>query len=219
MTRQPLPGSFDAVIFDLDGTLADTVADIAEAMDRTLADFELPRHAPAAYAAMLGGGVRLLAERALAREQHHMVERVVERFRVHYRDTWLDHSQPYQGIAELLDALADLPLAVLSNKPHEATCVIVGALFPKDTFVAVAGQRSDVPKKPDPTAAQHIATELGHACARCAFVGDTAVDMQTAVRAGMLPVGVLWGFRDEAELREAGARHLLRHPSELLTLP
>jgi phosphoglycolate phosphatase len=110
----------------------------------------------------------------------------------------------------------DIQLACLSNKPHEATCQAIQTLFAPGTFSAVLGQRAGVPLKPDPTSALEIATQLHTAPRQCAFLGDTAIDMETAVSSGMLPVGVLWGFRGQDELAAAGAQAILERPLGLL---
>lgn len=207
-----------AVIFDLDGTLLDSLADIAAAANRALAALEMPGHDVEAYRTMVGAGADVLMQRALPDERQDLLDPALEGFRTHYRQTMIDHTAPYDGVPELLDALSDrrIPLAVLSNKPDPAARRIVDALLGRWNWSAVAGHRPDVPKKPDPTAAVRMAAEIGVEPADCLFVGDSAVDMQTAVGAGMKPVGVLWGFRGRAELIEHGAAHLLTTPSELL---
>ena len=132
----------------------------------------------------------------------------------------MEHTRPYPGIPELLDALTArrLPLAVLSNKPDDLTTLIVSRLLATWRFAAVHGARPQVPRKPDPAGALHIARELDLAPGRIIYLGDTRVDMETARAAGMHPVGVLWGFRAAEELRDGGAAELLAHPGELLAL-
>lgn len=208
-----------AAIFDLDGTLADTLEDIATAMNRVLSDLGLPTHAPEAYKDFVGAGVYVAAERALAREHRHLRDEVVERFRTVYWDHLTETTRPYEGIEPLLDALEArrMPLAVLSNKPHEPTHHIVRHLF-AGRFRVVYGQRPEAPKKPDPTVALEIAGLLDVPPDACLFVGDTLIDMETARQAGMVGVGVLWGFRPREELVAHGARALIAHPLELLDL-
>lgn len=207
-----------AAIFDLDGTLADTLADIATTMNRVLHELGLPTHPADSYKDFVGAGVVVAAERALAREDRHLRDAVVERFKVAYWDHLVDTSRPYDGIPELLDALdaRHVVLAVLSNKPHDPTHHIVRHLFGPDRFRVVYGQRQGVPKKPDPTVALEIAGLLDVPPDACVFVGDTLIDMETARQAGMLGVGVLWGFRPREELVAHGARALLSHPLDLL---
>jgi len=206
-----------AAIFDLDGTLADTLADIAAAMNHALAALELPTHDLAAYRRFVGEGVEQLTTRALPADRQELRPALIERYIARYDDVLLDESRPYDGIPELLDALASrgVALAVLSNKPDPSTQRVVAGLFPAGRFAAVRGRRPDVPRKPDPHAALAVAAELGVAPADFAFVGDTAIDMKTAVAAGMLPVGAAWGFRPE-ELAPNGARFVAARPAEVL---
>jgi phosphoglycolate phosphatase len=207
-----------AVIFDLDGTLLDSLADIAAAANRALAALGLPGHDTEAYRRMVGSGADVLMQRALPDDQQTLLRSALERFREHYRSGMLDHTAPYEGVPQLLDRLSErgVPMAVLSNKPDAAAQQIVATLLGRWTWSAVAGHRADVPKKPDPVAATRMAEKLGVEPADCLFVGDSAVDMQTAVNAGMRPIGVLWGFRDRGELIEHGAAELLEQPLELL---
>jgi phosphoglycolate phosphatase len=209
------------VIFDLDGTLLDTLGDIAAACNAALRRHGHPTHPPSAYKYFVGEGVTHLIETALPPDalQPEHVRAVMGDYTESYRargdaDTW-----PYAGVPELLDALAvrGLPAAVLSNKPGEFTERCVRERLAAWRFVYVAGAGSDVPRKPDPAGALRAAAAMGLAPEEIAFVGDTAVDMHTAVAAGMFPAGALWGFRDAAELLAAGARVLLPAPAELLT--
>ena len=213
--------SYDGVIFDLDGTLADTLHDIAAAMNHVLSAHQLPTHPIDAYRGFLGSGVGVLVERALPSGSEERHGELLAAFRERYLDQLIVETRAFPGIDELLADLdaAGVSLAVLSNKPQVPTARIVATLFPTVGFRAVYGQRPEIPRKPDPSAALAIASELDLPPARIAFVGDTAIDMETAVGAGMLPVAVSWGFRGIDELRRAGARHLLAHPSELVTLP
>jgi phosphoglycolate phosphatase len=137
-----------------------------------------------------------------------------------YGRRWNVKTRPYDGMQELLRALSNLgvKLAVLSNKPHDATVEVVKALLPDAGFDIVRGALPRVPRKPDPAAALAIAAELGARPAECLYVGDTAVDMKTAAAAGMKAVGVLWGFRDRTELVESGADFIVGRPAEILEL-
>lgn len=210
----------DAVVFDLDGTLADTLSDIAAAMNHALARNGLPERDPDEYRSLVGEGVVRLVERAVPADRPDLVERVLADLRVYYREHMLDRTRAYPGIPELLDGLGDrgLSMAVLSNKPQEATRWMVERMFGENRFAAVQGGRDDVPLKPDPSALLAIVRELGVEPERSAYVGDTRTDMETAVAAGVLPVGVAWGFRDRRELIEHGARTILARPVELLHL-
>ena len=167
----------------------------------------------------MGEGVAVLAELATPPSVHEQLGDIIATFAKHYAQQLLVRTKPYEGIVALLDTLAQrgLRLAVLSNKPHAMVGHIVAELFPLHFSRAEhwAGQQAFIPKKPDPTAALSMARALGVSAARCAFVGDTAIDMRTATAAGMLPIGVLWGFRGRSELLGAGAAHLIDSPSEL----
>lgn len=213
--------AFDGVIFDLDGTLADTLHDIARAMNHALETHGLPIHAIEAYRHFLGSGLGVLVEHALPAGARSRKDELVAAFRARYIDHLLVETKPYPGIVELLAALQlrGAALAVLSNKPQLPTERIVAALFPDTHFAAVYGQRAEVPRKPDPSAAVEIAAAMSLPCDRVAFVGDTDIDVETALRAGMLPVAVSWGFRSREELLEAGAGHFIEQPKELMTLP
>ena len=211
----------DAVMFDLDGTLADTLGDIAACgnhMLTTLGRAPLPLDR---YRYLAGQGVRYLVRTALAvPDEDPQVERGIAVFRAYQDAHGMDLAKPYAGIAELLDVLAShhVKLAVLSNKPHTATRAMVAQVFDRWRFNAVQGQVDGRPHKPDPAGALAIVEALHVPAPRWLYVGDTAVDMQTARGAGMTAVGVLWGFRDEAELREHGAAHIVAHPGEIVRL-
>lgn len=213
---------YKAVLFDLDGTLLDTLDDLAMAGNRMLAARALPVHPVDAYRYFVGDGIRILIERILPVESRHpeMIDTAVTAFQEEYAKNWDDHSAPYPGIDRMLDRLtADgLRLSILSNKPDAFTRLCVQRLLPRWTFDPLLGQRQGMPKKPDPAAALEIAGLLGLTPAEILYVGDTAVDMQTARAAGMDAIGVLWGFRAAEELQDAGAHHLIASPEELLPL-
>jgi phosphoglycolate phosphatase len=206
------------VIFDLDGTLADTLEDIAASMNRVLERHGYPAHPVDAYRTFVGNGARILAERVLgSAASPDLVDRVTADWREDYAQHHCDRTGPYTGVMDMLDALQaqGLTLAVLSNKPQPHTEDMVARLLGRERFAIVRGQLKGCPLKPDPTAVQEMLAELGCPAADCCFVGDTAVDMETAARAGTASVGVLWGFRDEAELRGAGAGAIIGRPDEL----
>ncbi|HUP00902.1 MAG TPA: HAD family hydrolase [Gemmatimonadota bacterium] len=211
---------FRAVIFDLDGTLADTLDDITDAMNHALARHALPTHPREAYGELVGEGVRRLVERALPPDREDLAGEVLEELARYYVDHMLDRTAPYPEVPELLDRLSErgIPMAVLSNKPEPATRWMIDRLFGGWTFAAIVGGADGVPLKPDPAALLAIAHTLAIEPARCVFLGDTRTDMETAVAAGMFPAGALWGFRDRAELEAHGARALLERPLDLLDL-
>jgi phosphoglycolate phosphatase len=209
-----------AVLFDLDGTLLDTLEDIASAANEVLGRHGLPAHPPEAYRRFIGDGVAMLFRRALPPEhaEPERVARCVEDFRGAYARSWDVRTCPYDGIPELLDALASrgLVLALLSNKPDDFTRLCASAYLARWPFRAVLGQREGTPRKPDPAGALEIAGQLGVPAGQFLYVGDSAVDMETARRAGMRPVGVSWGFRPAEELWAAEAEAVIAHPAELL---
>lgn len=211
---------YDAVMFDLDGTLADTLADIAAAGNHAFSAVGRPTYAVADYRTLAGQGIERLIRDGLGPDHTGLFEHAIKHFREHYAAHRYDQTAPFLGIAELLDALVEknVSLAVMSNKPDEATADMVGNVFGQWPFAAVRGHRAGYPVKPDPKAALEICGELNTPPSRWVYVGDTDVDMQTGKRAGFFTVGVTWGFRDEAELRGAGADAMINRPEQLLTL-
>ena len=206
-----------AVIFDLDGTLADSLGDIASAMNRTLQAHGFPVHPVSAYRTFVGEGVRKLVERALPPGTEQMREAFIADYQADYAEHLLDATRLFPGIPEVLDGLqrAGVPVGVLSNKPDAPTRRLVEALCSRWRFGAVVGERPGVPRKPDPASALALADALGAPPEAVAFVGDTAVDMLTARAASMRPVGVLWGFRPKEVLatgaEAAGTAEELAH--------
>lgn len=208
---------YQAVLFDLDGTLTNTLEDIAFAMNRALRLHGLPEHPVDAYRYMVGDGAKVLARRA-AGEREEMAGEVQRTYQAYYQEHNLDRTRPYRGIPELLEVLQarGVKLCVFSNKPHADTCRVVGHFFPQIRFAVVRGQVEGIPVKPDPAGALAVAEEAGVAPGDFLYLGDTNVDMCCALRAGMHPVGVTWGFRTAEELLAAGAERLLNEPLELL---
>lgn len=212
----------DAVIFDVDGTLLNTLGDMADAANRVLAESGFPTHPDESYKQYIGSGVRVLFDRALppGADTDDQVECCVSRFLDVYGECWNIRTRPYDGIPELLDELArrDIALAVLSNKPDAFTRRCVEFYFARQPFRVVSGDRPDRPRKPDPSGALAIAHDLAIPPDRFLYLGDSSVDMQTGHRAGMHPIGASWGFRSVDELREHGAEAIVDHPSDLLHL-
>ena len=207
-------------MFDLDGTLADTLADIAASGNYALARLGLPPVPVPRYRYLAGQGAHWLVTEALGPDHAAEIPQAEVFFREYQLSHGIDHTHPYPGIPEVLAGLIQrgLKLAVLSNKPDPATQVAVRAVLGGVRFDAVAGQRAGDPLKPDPNRALAIARQLAIAPERWWYLGDTRVDMETARRAGFFAVGVLWGFRDQPELHAAGAQALIHHPRELLDL-
>jgi len=207
-----------AAIFDLDGTLVDSLADIATAMNHSLTLHGLPAHPVADYRHFVGEGVRVLVRKATPAGDEKLHASVLAAYRAYYADHLFDQTRAFPGIPAMLAQLAaeGVRLAVLSNKSDTFTKRLVEGLLPGVPFTAVYGERPGVPRKPDPTAALGVAAELGVTPADCAFVGDTPVDMDTARNAAMYGIGVTWGFRSPEELRAHGARSLATTADELL---
>jgi len=212
--------SYEAIIFDLDGTLLNTIEDLTDSMNLTLSRFGFKGHDPETYKYFIGDGIETLVRRALPPEsrQEEMVARCVEIMRQEYALRWDKKTHPYPGIPELLDALSEKGwvLSILSNKPDDSTQMVVAKLLPRWSFQVIFGSRPSVPKKPDPSAALEIAKILDLTPDQFLYLGDTGTDMKTALSAGMFPVGALWGFRTAQELLTHGAKVLIEKPLDLL---
>lgn len=214
------PMRFQGVMFDLDGTLADTLADIAAAGNHAMSHVGRPTHPVAEYRFLAGQGLQRLIRDALGPEHAERFDAAHAAFKAYYAQHRYDQTRPFDGIAELLDELTrrGLKLSVMSNKPDEATVDMVRQVFGAWRFDEVRGHREGYPVKPDPKAPLEIAGELGIAPERWVYVGDTDVDMQTGVASGFFTVGVTWGFRSVDELNAAGAQAIIEHPLQLLDL-
>ncbi|UCH83750.1 MAG: HAD family hydrolase [Candidatus Latescibacterota bacterium] len=211
-----------AIIFDLDGTLLDTLDDIADAGNAVLTRNGYPTHTKDDYRYFVGDGAPVLIRRVLPKDarKDELIERLYQEFRAEYARRWSLKTRPYDGVPRMLEGLSvrGLKLAVLSNKPDDFTKACATELLASGRFDVVAGLREGVPPKPDPTGAMWIADELGVSPAECMFVGDTSIDIKTALAAGMEPVGVAWGFRPIEELESAGARRILESPDDIFSL-
>ncbi|MDD5657789.1 MAG: HAD-IA family hydrolase [Elusimicrobia bacterium] len=211
-----------AVIFDLDGTLLDTLADIALCVNRIRFELGLPPHRRRDYRRFVGDGLRELLIRALpaaALKGPGLAARA-RRFEELYARHGLDRTRPYPGVAGLLDGLVrrGLRMAVVSNKPQRFTSLCVRRLLPRWRFDAVRGARPATPLKPHPAGPLAAARAMRTAPGEVLYLGDAGVDMLAARNAGMFPIGALWGFRGAAELRRCGAAALVRRPADLLEL-
>jgi phosphoglycolate phosphatase len=209
-----------AVLFDLDGTLLDTLQDIADSCNAALTRHGFPTHSTPAYRYFVGDGVATLISRVIPREAHDptTLAKVAADYREAYQKNWNATTRPYDGIPELLDQLTqrDIALTVLSNKPDDFTRRCVEEFLPRWKFAIVQGASQAFPPKPNPAAALHMANELKVPASEFAYLGDTDTDMKTAVSAGMFPVGVKWGFRTAEELARSGAAVIIEHPRQLL---
>ena len=209
-----------AVIFDLDGTLLDTLTDIADAANRALIRSGFPPHDRQAYRWFIGDGSAVLMTRALPETQRsaETVRTCLTSFIDDYNRNWHQATQPYAGMHDLLEKLhnRDIHFAVVTNKPHRFAVSMMAHYFGHCPFDPILGQQEGIPRKPDPAQALAAAEKMGVQPAACIFLGDSAVDMKTARNAGMQPVGAGWGFRPDEELWNSGAMAVVHHPAELL---
>lgn len=209
------------LIFDLDGTLVDSLQGIAASLNRALAMSGLPTHPADAVRGFIGNGAQVLVQRAAPPgEDEFSLTAIGEAFKADYNLTWPEGTFAYDGIVKLLELLQvqGYPLAVLSNKPHSLTEAIVAQVFPTIRFSVVLGQRAGIPHKPDPSGALEISRSLHLDPENCIVVGDSTMDLETARNAGMRAVAVTWGYHDRERLVAAGAERIADHSSNLLAL-
>jgi len=218
-TRGKTARRYRAVLFDLDGTLLDTIEDISRAMNRVLTRRGFPGHSIAEYKYLVGEGMDELVRRSLPADQENKknIADCVRELKQEYTLDKLTKTTPYPGIPELLDSLASggFRMAILSNKPDDSTRALAGRLLSRWDFEKIAGARPSIPLKPDPTMAAVIAREMGISPEQFICVGDTEIDMLTARAARMYPAGALWGFRTRDELEAGGAMLFLATPDDL----
>jgi phosphoglycolate phosphatase len=209
------------LIFDLDGTLVDSLPGIANSLNRALEGLRLPLHSRQAVRGFIGDGARVLVSRAAPQGAGEpLIEELERAFKTDYALTWPQGTAAYPGVAELLTELQQrgIPLAVLSNKPHAFTTAMVNELFAEVPFAAVLGQRPGIPHKPAPAGAFEIAAMLGLPAQASMMIGDSTMDIETARRSGMLAVAVSWGYHDRQALLAALPDALIDTPEELLLL-
>ncbi|MBS3779678.1 MAG: HAD family hydrolase [Desulfovermiculus sp.] len=211
-----------AVFFDLDGTLLNTISDLAVSMNEVLTCWGCPGHSVEDYRYFIGDGVHMLAYRALppSLRTEEAAREAVEAFRQVYARRWKETTRPYPGIEELLQALVEreIPLGVVSNKPHEPTLTCVQTFFSRVSFAVIQGQIQGISPKPDPAG---LLSALEVCCAdpeHSLYVGDSGVDVQAARWAGLWAVGAEWGFRTREELLDHGAEYVAQHPLEVLEI-
>lgn len=210
-----------AVIFDLDGTLSDSIASMKYCGDRALAPFGYGPFPESDYKYFVGDGAANLVKRALKAGGDEDLVHFEEAFALYkkfFADDCMYQVKPYSGIPELLAALKEkgLKIAVLSNKPHDQTIDVIETLFGKGYFDIIQGQKDELPIKPDPAGVFAILKQLNLTAEDILYLGDTATDMKTGKSAGAFTVGALWGFRDRKELEEGHADAIIAHPLELL---
>ncbi|WAC06405.1 MAG: HAD family hydrolase [Thermodesulfobacteriota bacterium] len=213
---------YQAVIFDLDGTLLDTLEDIADAANSVLSRFDFPQHDLQTYKYFVGEGIGRLIQQALPQKkfEEDFITLCVTLMREEYSKRWANKTRLYPEVPDILDSLTNqgIKMAILSNKPDDFTKEMAAKFLIKWEFSVVQGEKPLVAKKPDPSAALDIAKKLKLPPRRFIFLGDSEVDMKIALAAGMHPVGVLWGFRTAEELIASGAKVLIKNSADLITV-
>lgn len=212
---------YKACIFDLDGTLTDTLESLTYSVNETLKEMELPEITSEQCRSFVGNGARFLMEKAVSvsGEEHlSRLEEAMERYGRIFDANCTYRVVPYPGILSMLEEMRaeGLALAVLSNKPHKQAVHVVEEIFGKDVFQIIQGQKENVPRKPDPTVALQIAEELHATPEETVYIGDSEVDVTTGLAAGMHTIAVSWGFRNRQVLEEAGARYIAKDPKEII---
>ncbi len=209
-----------AVIFDLDGTLLNTIDDLSNSVNYVLKKHNYPTFSVEEYKYKVGNGMKKLIERALPKSEksEEKVEEILAEFMVYYSEHKTDNTAPYKDIETLLITLKQkgIKTAVLTNKAHESAKPLISKYFP-ELFDVVCGQKQGVPTKPDPTSVFEVMKELDVSADECLYLGDSGVDMQTAENANIFAIGVLWGFRKADELEQNGAKAIIKQPLELLS--
>lgn len=214
---------FKGIIFDLDGTLVNSLEDIADSMNHILKSYAFPTHELEAYYRFIGNGIRNLVQETLPKEVSKEEELILNCFDLmmeKYRNNCTNKTRPYNGIRELLNELVKrgIKIAIFSNKVDELTKKVVRSLFPNWNFEVIVGVSSEVPRKPNPLGILYISKKMGIQPDEIIYLGDTGSDMQAANNAGSYAVGALWGYRTKEELFSNGAKCLINHPLELVPL-
>ena len=208
-----------AVLFDLDGTLVNSIYDIGSAVNFALAELGQPGFTIEQYYKMVGNGMKKLCQRALAQDKQHLVDALLQRYQARYLAHCCDETVVYEGVPRLLETLHDrgYKLAVITNKPADQAKRVMDTLLPGAPLDVIWGQQPPFAVKPDPAVFAHVAGLLGVRPEDTAYCGDSDVDMLFAKNAGAKAIGCLWGFRGEAELVQAGADALAETPLEILS--
>ena len=219
MTTKKRPEKISAIIFDLDGTLLDTLEDIAWSMNSVLKRNGYPTHPVEDYRVFIGQGLKPLAEKAIQQgsNKEASAEKLFEELLSEYELSLDKNTDYYDGVPEMLDFLfsKQIPMSVLSNKQDYLTQKLAKIFLSKWPFHIISGSHNNYPRKPDPDLALDIADRLEVKVEECVFIGDTETDIQTAKNAGMYSIGVLWGFRNREILTEAGADFIVKKPPEI----
>ncbi|MEJ8743659.1 HAD-IA family hydrolase [Mediterraneibacter sp. HCN-7094] len=214
---------YKACIFDLDGTLTNTLDSLVYSTNETLKEMKLPQISEEQCRLFVGNGARVLIEKALGSSGSENLDRIEEAMQIYGRifdANCTYHVVPYEGITEMLESMKNrgLKLAVLSNKPHKQAVHVVETIFGKETFQWIQGQIDTVPRKPDPTAVLQIAEKLGATPEETLYIGDSEVDVATGKNAQMHTIGVTWGFRGKEVLEDAGAELIVDSPEEIMNM-
>lgn len=211
----------NSIIFDLDGTLLNTIEDLANACNYALTTLGYKTHEVEKYKTFVGNGRYKLVERMLPEDNRSVenIEKALELFDSYYEKHMIDMTKPYDGIMEMLDCLINksINIAVVSNKPHEFTTEVVKNYF-GDRFEVVYGHKKNTKEKPDPWAVLEVIDEFKVNKDECLYVGDSEIDINTAKNAGVKSVGVEWGFRGKGELESAGANYIVNKPEQILEI-
>ena len=209
---------YKAVIFDLDGTLLNTLSDLADSANHVLSELSLPTHDYESYKYFVGNGIPKLIERCLPADRQELHSKALSMFSEYYALHSKDKTAPYDDIKELLNTLCrkGLKLGVITNKAHGIAVKVVEEYFGRDIFGRIRGLDDSIKAKPDPSGALSVMESLGVTPSDVLYIGDSGVDMQTAKNAGFTPLGVLWGFRKKDELIENGAKYIAQKPPDIL---
>ena len=218
MENPPDDNARPAIIFDLDGTVVDTLDDITDALNAVFAEFDYAPIDRRSARSLIGEGLAVLLQRASGETNEDRIRELVQRYRAIYRTNMFRRSHLYEGVPRLLDALAarGTPMCVLSNKPDEFTVPICEALLSRWPFIKFQGSLPDAPRKPDPTLALRLCGLMNRQPDEVMFIGDSDIDVQTARNAGMRSLAVTWGFRDRAQLIAAQPDAVVDRPGEVL---
>lgn len=214
--------TFKAVLFDLDGTLLDTIDDISHLINGIFRKYGFPSHDRESYKRFIGEGIFIAIKRALAKEEaeEEIILKIAGEIAIEFPKLGIVKTKPYKGILELVDELKkrNIRMSIFSNRPDKSTQLLVKHFFKNSTFEIITGATPELPLKPDPFVAIKIAKQMNIPVNKFCYLGDSDVDMQTAIAANMHPVGVLWGFRPKEELLKNGAKTLLAKPKDLLKI-
>jgi len=209
-------------IFDMDGTVVDTISSISYFANRALNLYSLPSIPKQRYKILVGNGARVLVERMIAEVggNAEQLEKVYKEYNTTYDNDFLYLTEAYEGVIEMLSALKEMGVktAILSNKPDVTAGKVAKALFKEGLIDVCYGAREGIALKPDPAGVFEILDEMGAEKEECLYIGDTATDIKTAKNSNLTSIGVLWGFRDRAELEGAGADYIVEHPSEIVKI-